>query len=109
MKRAGALLGAAFWLCGCAVLQPETERANVLFNPVITANQLDVSVMTHGCTEPGDFYLSVSDDRKIELRRTRVDACKGAPELMRLSFDYPFQQQVYRFRNEVRFSNRVQP
>ena len=109
MKRAGWALLSVFLLSRCTMLQPETERAEVLFNPVITANQLEVSVMTFGCTQPGDFYLTVTDDRRIELRRTRLDDCNGTPELMRLSFDYPFGQQVFRFRNAVRFNNRVQP
>lgn len=109
MKAPGVVLASVCLLSSCALFQPDTQRAEVLFNPVVTAGQLEVSVMTSGCTQPEDFYLSVTGEHRIELRRTRIEACRGPREFMRLSFEYPFGQQVYQFRNEVRFSNRFQP
>lgn len=95
----------AFLITGCAHFSQETEAASVLFNPVVNANALEVSVMSNGCTQATDFYLRVQDDF-IELRRTKTDLCRKAPELIRLSFRYDFGKSTYRFKNEVRFADR---
>ncbi len=102
-----ALLIAVTALTGCANLNSKSGRENVLFNPVIQGQQLDVSVMSNGCTEPEHFYLKVSGD-VVELRRTQPDLCRAAPHLVRLSFTYPFEQGVYQIKNDIRYSSRVE-
>lgn len=96
----------ACFLFGCAHFSKETQSASVLFNPQVGSKALEVSVMSNGCTQASDFYLRVQDD-VIELRRTKDDLCRKAPELIRLSFSYDFGKNVYRFKNKVRFSDRV--
>jgi hypothetical protein len=95
------------FLSGCALWPlSDSKQETVLFNPVIENQALTVSVMSYGCTKAEDFYLRVNGDR-VELRRTSQDTCRKAPELMRLSFSYPFEARAYRFENDVRFSDRV--
>lgn len=94
-------------LAGCANLSfDKTKRETLLFNPVIESQSLEVSVMTYGCTKAEDFYLKVKGEL-VELRRINEDNCRKAPALMRLSFEYPFGSEAYRFKNDVRFSNRI--
>lgn len=102
-----ATLFSAIALAGCAQFSTQGERETVLFNPVISAQTLEVSVMSNGCTEAKHFYLKVVE-QDIELRRTQPDVCRAAPHLIRLAFDYPFSGEVFQFRNTVRFSNRVE-
>lgn len=101
-----SILALALILSGCAMLTPSTQRSALLFNPVISANSLDVSVMSDGCTDAQSYYLKVSDT-VIEVRHARNEQCSATGEMIRLSFDYPFQNRVYEFLNEVRYSNRV--
>ena len=92
---------------GCANQQAKSGREDLLFNPVIAGQTLEVSVFSNGCTAPEHFYLTVSES-VVELRRTQVDLCRAAPQLVRLSFSYPFDNRVYRFKNNIRFSNRTE-
>jgi len=92
---------------GCATMSDEQagEEA-VLFNPVVNADALEVSVVSHGCTKAEHFYLIVSGN-EIELRRTEPDFCRAAPRLVRFEFNYDFGDSAYQFKNEVRYANRV--
>lgn len=92
---------------GCATMTDEqTGEEPVLFNPVISANALEVSVVSHGCTKAEHFYLIVRGD-EIELRRTEPDFCRAAPKLVRFAFEYDFGNAAYEFKNDVRYANRV--
>ena len=93
-------------LGACAANQAKDGREAVLFNPVITSDALEVSVLSNGCTKAEDFYLRVSGDL-IELRRVQEDACRAAPRWLRLSFDYHFGDRPYRIKNKVRLTNRL--
>ena len=106
MKTTTLLLAALFLVTACSTTPEKEGSETLLFNPVITTNALEVSVMSHGCTKAEHFYLRV-DEQTIELRRTEADLCRRAPMLVRLNFDYPFAQDVYHFKNQVRFSNRI--
>lgn len=100
------LLLTALLLVSCATFARDGSREAVLFNPVVSAHSLAVSVMSNGCTQTGHFYLVVTGD-VIELRRTEPDLCRAAPQLVRLEFDHDFGGEAYKFKNKVRFSNRV--
>ena len=93
-------------LVGCAQMPATAGRESPLFNPQLSAHSLQVSVLSHGCTTADQFYLIVDQD-VIELRRTQDDLCRAAPQLVRLEFAYDFGQDVFRFKNRVRYSNRV--
>jgi hypothetical protein len=94
-------------LSSCATTPEKEGKETLLFNPIITANAFEVSVMSNGCTSAEDFYLIVDDD-SILLRRTKPDLCRAASRLVRLSFDYSFNGAVFRIKNETRYSNRVE-
>ncbi|TCS41659.1 hypothetical protein [Reinekea marinisedimentorum] len=92
---------------GCATMtDDQAGEEPVLFNPVINAGALEVSVVSHGCTKAEHFYLIVRGD-EIELRRTEPDFCRAAPKLVRFAFEYEFGDAAYEFKNEVRYANRV--
>lgn len=93
-------------LLGCSGNAKKEGAESVLFNPVINADSLDVSVRSTGCTKADDFYLVVSGEL-IEIRRINPDLCRATPQLVRLSFSYLFNQGVYQFKNETRFVNRT--
>jgi hypothetical protein len=93
-------------LVGCASIN-HSESKPLLFNPEVYSNHLDVSVMSNGCTSIDYFYLIVTDD-EVTVRQTKPDLCRTAPSIIRLSFDYNFDGKVYRFKNKVRYMNRVQ-
>jgi hypothetical protein len=105
IKKIFLLLG-VFSLMACSVNQAKSDSEAVLFNPIITADALEVSVMSNGCTTAEDFYLKVSED-VIELRRLKYDNCRATPRWIRLSFEYPFGDRAYRIKNKVRLTNRV--
>ena len=106
MKKVFTYLLALIGVCSCAANQPKSGQEAVLFNPVITADALEVSVLSNGCTTANDFYLRVSEDNIIELRRTRIDSCRAMPSWLRLSFEYPFGDKAYQIKNKVRLTNR---
>jgi len=93
-------------LLSCSSLGSKAGSETLLFNPVITAQGLEVSVLSNGCTQADQFYLKLKQDR-IELRRTEPDLCRSTPHLVRLAFGYSFAPGVYRFKNDTRFSDRV--
>jgi hypothetical protein len=93
-------------LLSCSTLVTRANSETLLFNPVVTAQRLEVSVLSNGCTEADQFYLKFDQD-VIELRRTEPDLCRGAARLVRLAFSYDFGPGVYRFKNKTRFSDRV--
>jgi hypothetical protein len=96
----------AISVCACATQQPKATSEAVLFNPVINASSMELSVLSNGCTSANDFYLKVSGD-EVELRRIKEDICRAAPGWLRLSFEYPFGDKPYRIKNRVRFNNRI--
>jgi len=102
------IFGLSFLLTACALHStPESSgKETLLFNPVISTTSLNVSVMSNGCTKPAHFYLLV-EGQNVELRRTEADLCRAAPHLVRLAFDYPFGQSVYKLKNNIRFHNRI--
>ncbi|WP_320821751.1 hypothetical protein [Reinekea sp.] len=93
-------------LLSCSSVGTKAGLETLLFNPVVTAQGLEVSVLSNGCTQPEQFYLKLKQDL-IELRRTEPDLCRAAPHLVRLAFNYSFAPGVYRFKNDTRFSDRV--
>lgn len=97
--------GSCLLFVGCASLIDRNSQELVLFNPVLDAATLEVSVVATGCTEAADFYLRVVDDA-IELRRIRRDSCAQPASLLRLAFSYDFSGDVYYFSNPVRFLDR---
>ncbi|MFT7290191.1 MAG: hypothetical protein ACI9D8_000641, partial [Reinekea sp.] len=56
-------------LLSCSTLMTQAKSETLLFNPVVTAQRLEVSVLSNGCTEAAQFYLKFDQD-VIELRRT---------------------------------------
>jgi len=90
----------------CASMSKKSGQEALLFNPAVSGQSLEVSVMSNGCTKAEHFYLKVKEEL-IELRRTEPDLCRAAPTLVRLAFEYPFEAGVYRFKNKTRFSNRT--
>ncbi len=97
---------ASLLMAGCASMAKNEGSEAILFNPSVTSQALEVSVISNGCTKAEHFYLKVHDDQ-VELRRTQADKCRAAPSLVRLSFEYSFSDGVYQFKNEVRYSNRI--
>ncbi|WP_320824822.1 hypothetical protein [Reinekea sp.] len=93
-------------LLSCSSLGAKAGSEILLFNPVVTSQGLEVSVLSNGCTQAEQFYLKLRQDQ-IELRRTEPDLCRAAPHLVRLEFSYSFAPGVYRFKNDTRFSDRV--
>ena len=105
MKRTMVAL-ALLPLLSCSTLGTKAGSEILLFNPVVTAQGLEVSVLSNGCTEAEQFYLKLKQDL-IDLRRIEPDLCRAAPHLVRLAFSYSFAPGVYRFKNKTRFSDRV--
>lgn len=95
------------FLTGCSVLPGRDYSVPLLFNPTVFNNRLEASVMSNGCTSTGDFYLIVNEG-DVTLRQINPDVCRAAPSLIRLSFHYDFNEKVYKFKNKVRYMNRVQ-
>jgi hypothetical protein len=101
-----ALAGFFLFLVGCATTPEKPGEESLLFNPVISGNSFEVSVLSNGCTSAEDFYLIV-DEQSILLRRTKPDLCRAATRLVRLSFEYSFENKVFQIENDARYSNRV--
>jgi hypothetical protein len=106
MKLLVAVILLSMVLTGCASNKPKHGLETVLLNPVISDQTLEATVMSNGCTKPEHFYLIVSEE-VVELRRTQPDLCRAASQMVRLSFSYPFENRVYRFKNKTRFTNRI--
>ncbi|WP_108126223.1 S1 family peptidase [Saccharospirillum mangrovi] len=93
-------------LSACSSLPKGAGEPEVLFNPEITAEGLEFSVLSHGCTESDHLFLRVEGD-SLTLLRTQKDLCRTAPQLLRFAMPLPANHGVWEIENPVRFSNRV--
>lgn len=93
-------------LAACSSNPFASEPPEVVFNPAITAEGLEFSVMSNGCTQENHMLLRVKGD-DVEVVRTQPDMCRAAPQLKRFVMPLPEQESVWQLENPVRYSNRV--
>ncbi|WP_394168970.1 trypsin-like serine protease [Saccharospirillum alexandrii] len=93
-------------LVACSSNPFASEPPEVVFNPAITAEGLEFSVMSNGCTQENHLLLRVKGD-DVEVVRTQPDMCRAAPQLKRFVMPLPEQESVWQLENPVRYSNRV--
>lgn len=93
-------------LAACSSNPFASEPPEVVFNPTITAEGLEFSVMSNGCTQENHLLLRVKGD-DVEVVRTQPDMCRAAPQLKRFVMPLPEQESVWELENPVRYSNRV--
>lgn len=99
-------LSAGVVLSACSSNPFASESPEVVFNPQVTEEGLEFSVVSYGCTEANHLLLSVEGDA-VEVRRTQPDRCRAAPQLERFVMPLPENESVWRVANPVRYSNRI--
>ena len=100
------LLISTLGLTACSSNPFASEPPEVVFNPIISEQGLEFSVMSNGCTQENHLLLRVKGD-EVEVVRTQPDLCRAAPQLKRFVMPLPEQESVWHLENPVRFSNRV--
>lgn len=105
-RRLGLIVLAVIGITGCSSNPFKNEPPEVLFNPVLSDEGLEFSVVSTGCTEEEHLYLRVKGD-EIEVRRTQPDMCRMAPHLVRFMMPLPEGESVWQIQNPVRYSNRT--
>lgn len=93
-------------LSACSSNPFKSDSPEVVFNPVISEEGLEFSVVSTGCTDESHLYLRVKGDL-IEVRRTQPDMCRAAPHLVRFAMPLPDSETVFQLKNPVRYSSRV--
>lgn len=93
-------------LSACSSMSQGAGEPEVLFNPDITSEGLEFSVVSHGCTENDHLFLRVEGSR-LTLLRTQQDMCRTAPQLLRFVMPLPATENVWQIDNPVRYSNRL--
>lgn len=93
-------------LTACSSNPFASEPPEVVFNPTISEQGLEFSVMSNGCTQENHLLLRVKGD-EVEVVRTQPDMCRAAPQLKRFVMPLPEQESVWQLENPVRYSNRV--
>ncbi len=93
-------------LAACSSNPFASEPPEVVFNPAITEEGLEFSVMSNGCTQENHLLLRVKGD-EVEVVRTQPDMCRATPQLKRFVMPLPEQESVWQLENPVRYSNRV--
>ncbi|MFG1496798.1 serine protease [Saccharospirillum sp. HFRX-1] len=93
-------------LAGCSTMPQGAGEPEVLFNPEVTAEGFEFSVVSHGCTEDDHLFLRV-DGNRLTLLRTQKDLCRTAPQMLRFVMPLPISDNVWQIENPVRYSNRV--
>ncbi|GGX45510.1 hypothetical protein GCM10007392_10660 [Saccharospirillum salsuginis] len=96
----------AVGLTACSSNPFKPDAPEVVFNPSISEQGLEFSVVSTGCTEEDHVYLRVKGE-EIEVRRTQRDMCRMAPHLVRFMMPLPEGETVWRIQNPVRYSNRT--
>lgn len=93
-------------LTACSSNPFASEPPEVVFNPTISEQGLEFSVMSNGCTQENHLLLRVKGD-EVEVVRTQPDMCRATPQLKRFVMPLPEQESVWQLENPVRYSNRV--
>lgn len=93
-------------LTACSSNPFASEPSEVVFNPTISEQGLEFSVMSNGCTQENHLLLRVKGD-EVEVVRTQPDMCRATPQLKRFVMPLPEQESVWQLENPVRYSNRV--
>jgi secreted trypsin-like serine protease len=93
-------------LAACSSNPFASEPPEVVFNPAITDEGIEFSVMSNGCTVENHLLLRVNGD-EVEVVRTQPDMCRATPQLKRFVMPLPEQESVWQLVNPVRYSNRV--
>lgn len=105
-RRRLMLVVAVSLLAGCSSMPKGAGEPEVLFNPEVTAEGFEFSVVSHGCTEDDHLFLRV-EGSQLTLLRTQIDRCRTAPQLLRFVMPLPQTDNVWQIENPVRYSNRV--
>lgn len=100
------LLLSTVGLTACSSNPFASEPPEVVFNPTISEQGLEFSVMSNGCTQENHLLLRVKGD-EVEVVRTQPDMCRATPQLKRFVMPLPEQESVWQLENPVRYSNRV--
>jgi hypothetical protein len=93
-------------ITACSSNPFQSDPPEVVFNPAITQQGLEFSVMSNGCTVENHLLLRVKGD-EVEVVRTQPDMCRAMPQLKRFVMPLPEQETVWQLVNPVRYSNRV--
>ena len=93
-------------ITACSSNPFQSDPPEVVFNPAITQQGLEFSVMSNGCTVENHLLLRVKGD-EVEVVRTQPDMCRAMPQLKRFVMPLPEQEMVWQLVNPVRYSNRV--
>ncbi|WP_425413960.1 S1 family peptidase [Saccharospirillum impatiens] len=100
------ILMSTLGLAACSSNPFQSEPPEVVFNPTISDQGLEFSVISTGCTQENHLLLRVKGD-EVEVVRTEPDMCRAAPQLKRFVMPLPEQESVWHLANPVRYSNRV--
>ena len=95
-----------FGLSACSSNPFKSGETEVLFNPVISTEGIEFSVLSTGCTKEEHLYLRAKGDT-LEVRRTQPDKCRMAAHLVRFMMPLPDSETVWKIKNPVRYSNRT--
>lgn len=106
LRSLGLTALAALSLSACSSMPKGAGDPEVLFNPDVTADGLEFSVVSHGCTEDDHLFLRV-EGSSLTLLRTQKDMCRTAPQLLRFVMPLPETNGVWQIENPVRYSNRI--